>query len=121
MPHLQKRSAQPPHLIGGADIEMRQCRVFGPETSAGANHAALLAVDGGRLMLKSSTLPSPALTLQGWLETDLLGPRDENVVLDGSDESTERWPRIYGLLIALAFSLLAWFAIAKLVLHFLGR
>ncbi|MEN9873693.1 MAG: hypothetical protein RL186_590 [Pseudomonadota bacterium] len=113
-PH--KRRARAPQKHGGADNTAERTAAR-PSAKQGADNVAFaspklpargidVAHDG------HAPVTSPAITLREWLELDL-GHQDELA-------HVRRLPPIYGLSLALAFSLLAWYAIAKTTFALLG-
>lgn len=107
MAHSQRRSAKTPPKLGGTDIGETGKEAVSKEDLLNLGPAAVLASQGGVQVAVSQFRPSPALDLQAQLEAELVSSsvRDDQA----------RLPLIYGLSIALAFSLMSWYAIASLI------
>lgn len=107
MAHVHRRSANTPPKPGGTDIGETGKQAASKEDLLKLAPAAFLASKGGVQVADSQSRPSPALGLQAQLEAELVS----------SDvfEDEARLPLIYGLSLALAFSLMSWYAIASLI------
>jgi len=107
MAHSQRRSAKTPPKLGGTDIGETGKEAVSKEDLLNLGPAAVLVSQGGVQVAVSQFRPSPALDLQAQLEAELVSSsvRDDQA----------RLPLIYGLSIALAFSLMSWYAIASLI------
>lgn len=107
MAHSQRRSAKTPPKLGGKDIGETGKEAVSKEDLLNPGPAAVLASQSGIQVADSQFRPSPALDLQAQLEAEL--------VSSPLHDDQARLPLIYGLSIALAFSLVSWYAIASLI------
>jgi hypothetical protein len=107
MAHSQRRRAKTPPKLGGMDIAETGKKAVSNGDLSNLGPAAVLASQCGVQVADSQFRPSPALDLQAQLEAEL--------VSSSVPEDQARLPLIYGLSIALAFSLVSWYAIASLI------
>jgi len=112
MAHSQRRRAKTPPKLGGQEIVKTPKKAVSKKDHLNMVPAAILAAQCGVQVADSQFRPSPALDLQAQLEAELVSS-------DVSDDQA-RLPLIYGLSIALAFSLVSWYAIASLIGYFLS-